>query len=52
MLFRENVLLYKEAGALPPAGLDDILAKAKELDMQEVMRQIAERNASAEAGKT
>ena len=52
MLFRENVLLYKEAGALPPAGLDDILAKAKELDMKEVMRQIAERNASAEAGKT
>lgn len=51
MFFRENVMLYNEAGAMPPAGLDDIIAKARELDMQEVMRQIAERKASAESGE-
>jgi len=42
MLFRENVILYSEAGALPPAALEELLAKAREFDMAEVRREIAE----------
>ena len=42
MIFRDNVVIYSEAGALPPAGLDEVVTKAKELDMEEVMRQIAQ----------
>ena len=43
MIFRDNVVIYSEAGALPPAGLDEVVTKAKELDMAEVMRQIEQR---------
>jgi len=42
MLFREKVILYAEPGALPPAALDEILAKAKAIDMQAVHRDIAD----------
>lgn len=41
MVFREKVILYSEAGALPPPALDDVIAKAKELDMAEVHKEIA-----------
>ena len=42
MLFRDNVILYSEAGSLPPPALDELLAKAREIDMTEVRREIAE----------
>jgi thioredoxin len=41
MFFREQVILYAEAGALPPAMLEELIAKAKTLDMDEVHREIA-----------
>ena len=41
MIFRERVILYAEAGALPAPALDEVLGKAKEIDMAEVHRQIA-----------
>ena len=41
-IFREQVILYMEAGALPPASLEEIIAKAGELDMTEVKKQIEE----------
>src|SRR4051812_28138102 len=40
MLFRETVVLFQEAGALPPSALEEVLAKAKALDMDDVRRQI------------
>jgi thioredoxin len=49
MLFREKVVLYQEAGALPPSALEEVLTKAKALDMAEVHRQIAEESAKAPA---
>jgi len=49
MILRDQVVLYSEAGALPAAGLEDIIAKAKALDMTEVHKQIAEEQAKAEA---
>ena len=52
MIFRDNVVIYSEAGALPPSSLEDVLTKAKELDMEEVMRQIAQQEGekSAQSG--
>ena len=53
MLFREKVVLYQEAGALPPSALDEVLTKAREIDMAEVHRQIAEQsNAPAPGPET
>ena len=49
MILRDQVVLYSEAGALPAAGLEDIIAKAKSLDMKEVQKQIAEEQAKQSA---
>ena len=49
MILRDQVVLYSEAGALPAAGLEEVIAKAKSLDMAEVHKQIAEEQAKAEA---
>jgi len=42
MVFRDNVLLYNEAGALPPAALESLIEQVKALDMDDVRRQIQE----------
>jgi thioredoxin len=42
MLFRGKVLLFREAGTLPASALDQIIEQARELDMGEVHRKIAE----------
>jgi thioredoxin 1 len=41
MLFRDGVLLFREAGALPPAALEELVTKAKALDMAQVKAEIA-----------
>ncbi len=48
MLFRQNVVLFQEAGVLPASALDEVLGKARALDMEEVRRQIAEQEAGGE----
>lgn len=52
MVFREQVVLYAEAGALPPAMLEEVVTKAKAIDMAEVHREIAAQRAEGarEAG--
>ncbi len=46
MIFREQIIVFSQAGALPEGALRDLLAKAKELDMADVKRQIAAQAAS------
>lgn len=41
MVFREKIILYAEAGALPPALLEEVIAKTRSVDMAEVHREIA-----------
>ncbi len=48
MAFRDGILLYREAGALPKAALEDLIGQVKALDMDDVRRQIAERDDAAE----
>lgn len=48
MIFRDQVLLYSQPGALPPAQLEDIIDKTKELDMEQVRADI-EKGKSTEA---
>jgi len=43
MFFREKVILYSEAGALPPPGLEQVIAQAKAINMAEVHDEIAQR---------
>jgi len=42
MAFREGILVYNQAGALPPAALSDLVSQVKALDMEDVRKQIAE----------
>lgn len=42
MVFRDQILLYNEAGALPPPAFSDLIGQVKALDMDDVRRQIAE----------
>jgi thioredoxin 1 len=44
MAFRDGILLYREAGALPKAALEDLVGQVKALDMDDVRRQITERD--------
>ena len=41
MVFRDGILLFRQAGALPAAALGDLVSQVKELDMDEVRAQIA-----------
>jgi thioredoxin 1 len=42
MVFRDQVLLFEQAGALPAAVLDDLLGQIKALDMNDVRKKIAD----------
>jgi thioredoxin 1 len=42
MLFRDGVLLFREAGALPPAALEELVTQARGLDMEKVKAEITE----------
>jgi thioredoxin 1 len=41
MIIRDNVVLYAEPGALPEPALEELIAKAREVDMDEVRAAIA-----------
>jgi len=43
MAFRDGVLVFSQPGALPADALDRVIGAVKELDMEDVRRQIAER---------
>ncbi|MGB6102624.1 MAG: thioredoxin [Pusillimonas sp.] len=41
MVFRDQVLLFSQAGALSPAQLQDLVSQVKEVDMEKVHAEIA-----------
>ena len=45
MAFRDGIMVFRDAGALPPAALDDLINQVKNLDMDEVRRQIEQQQA-------
>ncbi len=47
MVIRDNVVLYAQPGALPEAALEDLIGKARALDMEDVRRQVSEQATSA-----
>ena len=46
MAFREGVLVFSQAGALPATALDDLITQVRALDMDAVHRQVAARSAT------
>lgn len=45
MIFRQQVLLYNQPGALPQHALEDLVGKARALDMDAVKAEIAAQEA-------
>ena len=52
MVIRDGIILYAQPGALPEPALEQLIAKACELDMDEVRASIAERSGSAPSAGT
>ncbi len=46
MIFRDQIIIFSQAGALPAAALDDIVGKAKALDMDIVRAEIAKQESN------
>ena len=44
MIFRDGIMVYRDAGALPLPVLTDLITQVKALDMEEVRRQLKEQN--------
>ena len=42
MIFRENVVVFSQPGALPEAALEDLIGQVRALDMDEVHASVAE----------
>ena len=50
MIIRDNVVLYAQPGALPEPALEELISKAREVDMDEVRACIAGQQDEAKAG--
>ena len=46
MVFREKVIVFQQAGALPGSALEQVLTQAKALDMAKVHQEVASEVAS------
>ncbi|MEO5694338.1 MAG: thioredoxin [Usitatibacter sp.] len=46
MVFRDQIIVFSQPGAMPQGAFEQVVTKAKELDMEEVRKQI-----ESEAGK-
>ncbi|MEE8489500.1 MAG: hypothetical protein V3S43_04135, partial [Acidimicrobiia bacterium] len=42
MVFRDQIVLYSQPGALPGHAFEDLVDKVKEIDMEDVRAQIAQ----------
>jgi thioredoxin 1 len=54
MVFRDKLILFQQAGALPGTALDQVITQAKSLDMATVQEEISKQNnesKKAEAGE-
>ena len=51
MIFRDKVLLFAQPGALPQNVLEEIVKKARELDMEKVRAEVAKQQAGAQSGQ-
>jgi thioredoxin 1 len=50
MVFRDQIIVFSQPGALPQNALEQVVAKAKALDMDEVRAQIGEQETGGQKG--
>ncbi len=49
MIFREQIIIFAEAGMLPESGLEEVIERVKTLDMEKVKAEIEEAKAEEDA---
>ena len=49
MVFREQVIVFQQAGALPGSALEQVLTQTKALDMAKVHQEVAQQKAAGAA---
>ena len=47
MVFRDQIIVFSQPGAMPQGAFEQVIEKTKGLDMEEVRKQIAVREAAA-----
>ena len=47
MIFREQIIIFAQPGAVPGSALEQVIGKAQELDMEQVRKDIAEQETKA-----
>jgi len=47
MVFRDQIIVFSQPGAMPQGAFEQVIEKTKALDMEEVKRQIATRESAA-----
>jgi len=48
MIFRDQIAIFSQAGMLPESALEEVIAKVRELDMDQVRKEVAEQQAKAQ----
>ena len=49
MVFRDQIIVFSQPGALPQGAFEQVVSKAKELDMDEVRKQISQQEGGQNA---
>ncbi len=52
MIFREQVAIFSQAGILPESGLEEVISKTRELDMEPVRKEVEEQQRRAKEQST
>ena len=48
-IFRDNIMIFKQPGALPENALEDVIKQVRELDMDKVREEVEAQQAEKEA---
>ncbi|HEB81285.1 MAG TPA: thioredoxin [Gammaproteobacteria bacterium] len=48
MIFRDQIAIFSQAGMLPESALEEVIGKTRELDMDQVRKEVAEQQAKAQ----
>ncbi len=48
MIFRGQIAIFSQAGMLPESALEEVLGKTRELDMDQVRKEVQEQQAQAQ----
>ena len=51
MVFREQIIVFSQPGAMPQGAFEQVVSKAKELDMVEVRRQLEAQDQESQSGR-